>query len=165
MSYWSFAGGYLTQNINWLGEKLEEYRNERCFVITHLFFPDRAGNLNGIYPSNNWLKEEQLDKLQGMCDRYVNSIWFSGHSHWKWELQKYQDRANIYRRFDDKEAATSGWCVHIPSCAKPIDSDGTSREAKAKESQGSIIHVYEDHIEILGIDFKTQKYFPAALYE
>lgn len=164
MSYWSFAGGYLTKNINWLGEKLEEYKNERCFVITHLFFPDRAGNLNGIYLSNNWLKEEQLDKLQGMCDRYVNSIWFSGHSHWKWELQRYQDRANIYRRFDENGAATSGWCVHIPSCAQPIDSDGTTRVGMPLESQGSIIHVYKDRIELLGIDFKTKKYFPIASY-
>ena len=164
MSIWNFSSAYLDSSLMWLEDKLEEYRNERCFVITHLFFPERAGNLNDIYPSGNWLKGTQLTLLESMCDRYVNSIWFSGHSHWEWQLQKYQDRANIYRTYE-AGAPTSGWCVHIPSCGVPITSDGTTRVDNTMGSEGAIIQLFDDHIDVLGIDFANDcKYLPIATY-
>ena len=164
MERWNFSAAYLDYHISWLESKLEEYRNERCFVITHLFFPERAGNLNNIYPSGNWLKGEQLEKLEAMCDNYRNSIWFSGHSHWEWHLQKYQDRANIHRTYNAAKQPTSGWCVHVPSCGAPITSNGSSREDNVKGSEGAIVEVYEDCIEIRGIDFISGKYLPIATY-
>ena len=148
---------YLDEDITWISNKLEEYRNERCFVFTHLFFPTRAGNLNDIYPTGNWLGGTQLTTIQALNDRYKNAIWFSGHSHWKWYLQKYQDRANIYRN-------NCGWCVHVPSCALPIDSDGTTRVEKPLESEGAIVDVYKNYIDIRGMDLKNQKYLPIAQY-
>lgn len=160
MNYWSLGGGgtpYIEEDMAWLEEKLETYRNERCFIFTHLFFPDRAGNLNGIYPQGNWLGGAQLTRIQGLCDHYKNTIWFSGHSHWKWYLQKYQDRANIYRN-------NCGWCVHIPSCASPIDSNGSSRVSMPLESEGAIVDVYENYIDIRGMDLKNEKYLPIAQY-
>ena len=163
MSIWNFSSAYLDSSLMWLEDKLEQYRNERCFVITHLFFPERAGNLNDIYPSGNWLKGTQLTLLEQLCDRYVNSVWFSGHSHWEWQLQKYQDRANIYRTYEGVKP-TSGWCVHIPSCGVPITSDGTTRVDNTAGSEGAIIEVYDDYIEILGIDLASGKYLPIATY-
>ena len=166
MSYWSMGSGgtpYLLEDITWLGDKLEEYRNERCFVFTHLFFPDRAGNMNEVYPQSNWLGGAQLERLEKLCDRYVNSIWFSGHSHWKWALQKFQDRANIYRAYKN-DKPSCGWCVHVPSCASPIDSNGTTRESKNLESEGAIVDVYQNYVEIRGVDIKNGKYFPIATY-
>ena len=166
MSYWSMGSGgtpYLLEDITWLGDKLEEYRNERCFVFTHLFFPDRAGNMNEVYPQSNWLGGTQLEKLEKLCDRYVNSIWFSGHSHWKWALQKFQDRANIYRAYKNNKPSC-GWCVHVPSCASPIDSNGTTRESKNLESEGAIVDVYQNYVDIRGVDIKNGKYFPIATY-
>ena len=158
MSTWNFTNAYTESNIKWLENKLEEYRNERCFVITHLFFPDKAGNLLDIYPSYNWLAGTQLTTLQTMRDRYKNTIWFSGHSHWKWSLQQYDDDANICRNPE------SGWSVHVPSCAKPIDSNGASREDRYAQSEGAVINVYENHIDILGVDFIAGKYLPIATY-
>ena len=168
MKYWSLGSGgapYLLEDIQWLEDKLEEYRNERCFVFTHLFFPDKCGNLNGIYPESNWLGGVQLEKLEKLNNHYVNSIWFSGHSHWKWSLQKYQDTANIYRTMmSNKNYPECGWCVHVPSCAYPIDSDGTTREGKNLESEGAVVDVYENYIDIRGIDIKNNKYLPIATY-
>lgn len=160
MNKWSLGNSgtpYLDEDITWISNKLEEYRNERCFVFTHLFFPTRAGNLNNIYPTGNWLGGTQLTTIQALNDRYKNAIWFSGHSHWKWYLQKYQDRANIYRN-------NCGWCVHVPSCALPIDSNGTTRVEKPLESEGAIVDVYENYIDIRGMDLKNQKYLPIAQY-
>ena len=164
---------YLDSDLDWLEEKLEEYRNERVFVITHLFFPTKAGNFKSIYPSTNWLGGAQLERLQAMNERYLNSIWFSGHSHWKWYLQKYEEKANIYRSYDDNGNPTCGWCIHIPSCASPIDSNGvSSRVSKPLESEGGIVDVYDDYIVLRGVVFKkesdttyTNKYEPIAQYK
>lgn len=189
MTSWSLGSSgtpYNATNITWLSNKLESYKNERCFVFTHLFFPDRAGNLGMIYPYYNWLGGSQLTQIQALCDKYVNSIWFSGHSHWKWYLQKYEDDANIYRAYDSSGNPTCGWCVHVPSCASPIDSDysstGTSsslaptfsttgRVSKPLESEGAVVDVYENYVDIRGIVFKgpndsdyVDKYMPIATY-
>lgn len=164
---------YLDTDLDWLENKLEEYRNERVFVITHLFFPTKAGNFKSIYPSTNWLGGAQLERLQAMNERYLNSIWFSGHSHWKWYLQKYEDKANVYRSYDDSGNPTCGWTVHIPSCASPIDSNGvSSRVSKPLESEGGIVDVYDEYIVLRGVVFKkesdttyTNKYEPIAQYK
>ena len=164
---------YLDSDLDWLEEKLEEYRNERVFVITHLFFPTKAGNFKQIYPSTNWLGGSQLERLQAMNERYLNSVWFGGHSHWKWYLQKYEDKANVYRSYDDNGNPTCGWTVHIPSCASPIDSNGvSSRVSKPLESEGGIVDIYNDYIVLRGIVFKkegdseyTNKYEPIAQYK
>ena len=170
MSYWynGFSTAYLDSHITWLESKLEEYRNDRCFVITHLFFPSASGNMRRIYPEDNWLSGAQLERLWGMCENYVNSIWFSGHSHWEWSLQKYEDKANVYRVYNGSEPS-SGWCVHVPSCGVPSTSDGQKGSANQRVgvpggSEGALVQVYENHIDILGRDFNSGKYLPIATY-
>ena len=160
---------YYDADITWLGNKLEAYKNDRCFVFTHMFFPDYAGNLNRIYPTGNWLSGPQLTSLKNLIDSYPRSYWFSGHSHWKWYLQKYQDKANIYPT--SNSGRTTGWAVHIPSCASPIDSDGSSRVSMPLQSEGGVVDVYEDYVDIRGIEFKgpgdsnyNMKYIPVAQY-
>lgn len=160
---------YYDADITWLGNKLEAYKNDRCFVFTHMFFPDYAGNLNRIYPSGNWLSGPQLTSLKNLIDSYPRTYWFSGHSHWKWYLQKYEDKANIYPT--SNSGRTTGWAVHIPSCASPIDSDGSSRVSMPLQSEGGVVDVYEDYVDIRGIEFKgpsdsnyNMKYIPVAQY-
>lgn len=160
---------YYDADITWLGNKLEAYKNDRCFVFTHMFFPDYAGNLNRIYPSGNWLSGAQLTNLKNLIDSYPRTYWFSGHSHWKWYLQKYEDKANIYPT--SNSGRTTGWAVHIPSCASPIDSDGSSRVSMPLQSEGGVVDVYEDYVDIRGIEFKgpsdsnyNMKYIPVAQY-
>ena len=165
MSRWNFSNAYDSTNLDWLEEKLSEYKNDRCFVFTHLFFPSKAGNFKEIYPSYNWLNGDQLSRLETMLNKYKNTIWFSGHSHWKWELQKYEDFANVCREYNDVNKPTMGWTVHVPSCACPIDSDGnSSRDSKPLESQGAVVDVYENYIDIRGIDLKNNLYLPIATY-
>ena len=158
----STASPYNDADITWLRGKLDAWRNERVFVFTHLFFPDYAGNLGrvngsgGIYPSGNWLGGSQLTTLSGFLSAYPNAIWFSGHSHWKWDLQRYQKNLNV-----DRYGTNGAWTVHVPSLALPIDSDYTNlnseteanRVEKPLESQGGVVYVYADRIEIRGIDF------------
>lgn len=168
---------YSEEDINWLENLLETYKNNRVFIFTHLFFPTKAGNLNNIYPSGNWLGGSQLTRIQALNEKYVNSIWFSGHSHWKWYLQKYQSTENIYRSYDLNGKPTCGYCVHVPSCASPIDSDGSSRlecgsyNDVCLQSEGAIVDVYQNYIDIRGVTFKdygdddyVTRYLPIATY-
>ena len=163
MKRWHFTEAYYDEHIEWLEKKLQEHEGDRCYIITHLFFPERAGNLNGIYPPKNWLRGEQLERLEDLCRKYHNSIWFSGHSHWELVLQKYQDRANIHRDYEDG-APVSGWTVHVPGCGCPITSDGTTRVNNPPASEGALIQVYKDHVVVLGVDLRNGRYLPIATY-
>lgn len=187
MGHWDLGSTgkpYLLDDINWLEDILKENENKRVFIFTHLFFPDKAGNFNKIYPSRNWLGGKQLERLNRLNELYLNSIWFSGHSHWMWYLQSLpdtvngtenSDRANIYRSFNDNNIPTCGWTIHVPSCAKPIDSDGQSRDDGDESdacSEGAIVDVYDNYIILKGISFKDKsdidyntKYIPLAYYK
>lgn len=166
---------YLDADITWLGNKLEAYKNDRCFIFTHMFFPDAAGNFQSIYPSGNWLSGPQLTSLQNLRNNYPRAIWFSGHSHWKWYLQQGEAKANIYPT--SNVGRTMAWTVHIPSCASPIDSSvcnpslSSTRVSMPGQSEGAIVDVYEDYIDIRAIEFKgandsnyVTRYLPIAQY-
>lgn len=166
---------YLDADITWLGNKLEAYKNDRCFIFTHMFFPDAAGNFQSIYPSGNWLSGTQLNNLKTLRGNYPRAIWFSGHSHWKWYLQSGEPQANVWPT--SNVGRTTAWCVHIPSCASPIDSSvcnsslSSTRVSMPGQSEGAIIDVYEDYVDIRAIEFKgaddpdyVTRYLPIAQY-
>lgn len=166
---------YLDSDITWLGNKLEAYKNDRCFVITHMFFPDASGNFQKIYPSGNWLSGNQLTSLKTLRANYPRVIWFSGHSHWKWYLQQAEAYANVWPTTNVDR--TTAWCVHVPSCAYPIDSSvcnsslSSTRVSMAGQSEGAIVDVYEDYVDIRAIEFKGEndddyvtRYLPIAQY-
>ena len=166
---------YLDADITWLGNKLEEYKNDRCFIFTHMFFPDASGNFQSIYPSGNWLSGTQLDNLKTLRTNYPRAIWFSGHSHWKWYLQIAESNANVWPTTN--VGRTAAWCVHIPSCASPIDSSvcnstlSSTRVSMSGQSEGAIVDVYEDYVDIRAIEFKgandsdyVTRYLPIAQY-
>ena len=158
MNAWNFTTGYTDEDLNWLESKLNEYRNERCFVFMHCPITQYVGNYKGMYNPNNWLTGGNLYRAMEMANHFVNSVWFSGHSHWKWHLQKWEDNANVYRN-------NSAWNVHIPSCAIPGDAEGDREIGRVVEgNEGAIVDVYEDYIEIKGVDLKTGNYIPVAQY-
>ena len=90
----------------------------------------------------DWYKNSTLkNRIAALCDSYKNSYWFSGHSHWIWEMQcfdvdkvwpdqntnssgsfttvlKRENKnadANIWPANNSPERP-GGWCIHIPSC-------------------------------------------------
>lgn len=132
---------------NWI-PKMTKF--SKVFIFTHLFFPDRAGNFKQIYPSGNWLSGTQLTRLEALADNYPNQLWMSGHSHWKWYLQQYEPTENVFPNLNE-----TSYCLHVPSCAYPIDSNGVStRTSKPAESEGAVIDVYKDYVDIRSIIFK-----------
>ena len=90
------AAAYLDEHISWLGSKLEEYKDERCFIITHL-----------------------------TCVILIT-------------------------------IQSGSAVIHI--------GNGSSRVNNGSGSEGALIHAYENHIDILGVDLKSGKYLPIATY-
>lgn len=167
----SLANAYLNADIEWLGVKLNDYKNDRCFVITHLFFPDAAGNVNDAYVTTKCLGGTQLAALQAFRTQYPRVVWFSGHSHYKWQYQERDLTANVYPTTN--AGRTGAWTVHVPSCGQPAETSGAAGNLSLRtlESQGAVVDVYADYIDIRGIQFKgrsdsryANRYLPIAQY-
>ena len=181
---------YHPQTLNWFKNVLETHKHDRCFVFTHLFFKQKAGNNNSgnkfqyaARDKNYYLNGEQFLFLNDLNNKYKNSIWFTGHSHYCWEWQKYDKDINISNHDYDytnkslyggitirKKLDVCAYNVHLPSLARPLKIS-TGYSVDMKRSEGAIMDVYEDFVDIRGIVFKTSnetnysnKYCPLAIY-
>ena len=74
MNAWDFKNGYTDKDLDWLETKLNEYRNERCFVFIHCPIPQYVGNYKEMYEPNNWLTGSNLYRVTEMVNHYVNWI-------------------------------------------------------------------------------------------
>ena len=157
---------FSTDQLNWLEERLEYYKNRRVFLFEHVFI-EPTGNINGLYPYESMGNVEgQPGKIfRNLMVKYRNVILFTGHSHLEFILQRLGDNANCSER-------TDSLChrVHIPSCAKPRSNDVSTEDVKENtytnygSSEGYVMDVYQDYIVLKGINFVDNKYIPFAQY-
>lgn len=150
---------FTTEELQWLYETLEENRNKRCFVFTHVRPQDACGNAFGIYEYDIWGGTEAA-VFESLMEHYHNVILFHGHSHLKFYLQYGSDTAN----YDNIFGCHS---VHIPSLAVPRDGDAagaSSRKEVYADSEGYVVDVYERGVMLRGRDFVSGKYLPIASY-
>lgn len=160
-------------DLTWLGETLEANKDKRCFVFIHSHIDDNvAGGLddsgnpvfaraNSIFPS--WGTANTTNFIN-LMSQYDNAILFHGHTHLKFESQKFDDYAN----YTEKNGFKS---VHVPSGGYPRElnelEDGTADgtwTAKEAESQGYIVDVYEDCIVLNGMDLINNQPVPLGVY-
>lgn len=149
---WLSAEMLSTEEIQWLYETLENNRNKRCFVFTHVLPHEHGvGNPNGLYTSallwyvnDGGLGQAFISLLQ----HYKNTILFHGHSHTRFWLQEIDKKANY-------SEANGYKSVHIPSLSVPRDlaEGGTVLENVYAESEGYIVDVYDNCIVLNGRDF------------
>ena len=148
---------FTNEEMTWLSNKLEEYKNKRVFLFVHFYYGE-VGNINGISTHGQITNQTFIN----LITNYKNVIYFSGHTHLAFYHQKYGKDANV------KLAGDICHRVHIPSLAKPRTSvDGTEGSAQvyAEGSEGYLMEVYEKGIVLKGINFETNKYLPIALYK
>jgi hypothetical protein len=188
----------------WFKNLLEQFSNKRIFIFTHLFFVHKAGSNNinngyfhygGIW--DRWKMSEtsaycpcgiQFEFLNKLNNEYKNTIWFTGHSHLKWNWQTVDPNVNInnneyniyrpddndfvkdmhYLRKSDEPISKSGFNVHIPSTCRPLKLS-SGYDIAYGDSEGAIMDIYEDYVDIRGVVFKdsneyTNKYYPLAQY-
>lgn len=145
--------------LQWLYETLEANRNKRCFLFQHVRPDDGCGNALGIYTYDIWSGTEQT-VFESLLRHYPNVVFFHGHSHLKFYLQKYSDIANIDRKF-------GCWSVHVSSITVPRDTSSVvdpTRVDVYAESEGYVVDVYENGIHLRGRDFVKGEYLPIASY-
>lgn len=154
---------FTTEELNWLEQKLTAYASERVYLFFHVFSPNTCGDVKNLYPWNKLdTTSTNIQKFLNLMTTYKNVIYFSGHSHLCFDLQRYGANANIFSN------GTSCHRVHIPSCAKPRDSetglpsDGITTINAG--SEGYLMDVYENYIVLKGIDFAKLKILPIAHY-
>ena len=148
---------------------LEQYSNNRCFIFTHIMFRDKAGTYHGEENYYKYwethadvMKGDQGDFCHNLLNRYSNNYWFCGHSHYKWNWQKVDQNINITR-------SNNSYNVHIPSLARPLNIS-SGYDVAYLDSEGAIMYVYNNYVDIYGIVFKENsneyinKYHPLALY-
>lgn len=148
--------------ITFLKTKLASYRNQRVFLFMHYYYGE-TGNINSISTHGQISDTAGTGKqFIDLIKHYKNVIYFNGHTHLDFRLQKYGANANIQKRTD-----TMCHRVHISSCSKPRTStDGTSSSATVdfEGSQGYVMDVYENAIILRGRDFREGKFLPIANY-
>lgn len=155
-----FADGEL----QWLYETLEANRNKRCFVFQHIFAGVEkeavCGNAGGLYTNWCWHNTSECIAFESLMKHYKNVVWFHGHSHLRYSLQRY---GQLYANYSEAEGYRS---VHIPSLTVPredTDNDGTY-ENNYGGSEGYIADVYENGIHLRGRDFVKGEFLPIASY-
>lgn len=196
---------YDNSTLLWLKHTLEQYPNKRVFIFTHLFFVHKAGSNNGdndFYHygglGDRWRMTNdsayclcgiQFEFLNKLNNEYTNTIWFTGHSHYKFNWQTKDKNINIndneysiyrpddndfvygmhYLRKDDTPISKSGFNVHIPSTSRPLQISNNYSPALG-DSEGAVMDVYENYVDIRGIVFKEtdngyiNKYYPCSQY-
>lgn len=148
--------------MQWLSETLEENCNKRCFVFIHPYIEEDSGDPLD-YRENSVFDDWGLTKTTAFMNimrNNQNAILFHGHSHTKYECQRYDKNANYTERNGFKS-------VHVPSLGKPRDIDTATGETPEDNyaSQGCIVDVYDDCIVLNGWDFIDGRYIPLGVYK
>lgn len=164
------------EQLDWLGEQLEKYKDTTVYLFFHTFLKnlEKDGDFN--------MGEGNMLNAGGVCydlvytdgtpdeirmtqlmKEYKNVVFFNGHSHWMYAMQKYNKNLNIADY--DGEYATM---VHISSVSSPrsVKSDKTTKrtENNMKHSEGLLISVYDSRIVINAVDFMTGQMLSYATY-
>lgn len=165
---------YTAEDVEWIRQQLETYKDKRVLVFNHLFFPGTCDAQNAYVNSSKYFSPS-LSKIASLAYMYTNSIWFNGHNHWAYKEQAGDRTANVSHECKYQtpglQMATQ---VHVSSCGgcREVNmSDATYRRNDLYGySEGSIVEVYSDCIVYKCIQFSTtamnyiNKYMPTCQY-
>ena len=172
-SNWNSSNTLFPSNaLDWLEELLETYRNQRVFLFAHV--PPKwdvngikIGGIysgfatgNGAYYHDAWGDNKtDRNKFLALLDHYKNVIWFSGHSHIKYEYQKMWESLNVLQY---KGGARF---VHLSSLSVPRDiMDGSITDQIYAEAEFTRVEVYDDYIRLRSYNLATDKYYGLCEY-
>ncbi len=139
----------------WLKERLARYKGARIFVFIHFPPTGYSGLADGQYYGWTSTATED-DELVSALLQTKNVIMFTGHTHYRLNVEETYDSINIYR-FNNSKAAF----IHVPSNSRPRDKDGNTVE---QYSEGYIADVYEQGVVVRGVDFVSGEFMPDYEY-
>lgn len=157
-----------SSQLEWLEDVLEKYKDETVYLFFHTFLCGTdgqkhtgVGNIKnpGGYTYDLPYTYGNTDEVEfrRLMKEYKNVVYFSGHSHWMFEMECYNEITN-FSNFDGEY----GYMVHVPSVTEPryVSENASSRESKNGEySQGWIIYDYGDISIFLPVDFISGTYY------
>ena len=161
------------EQLEWLEEQLELHKNKTVYLLFHTYLSDDdrenvdgQGDLksNGGYSYNGNYNQHTNDEkiFRDLLTKYDNVIWYNGHSHYEFSMQKYNENLNIYNY-----QGTTATMVHVPSVTNPrtVASGATSYSSLAGDaSQGILQFVYDDYQIINGVDLWAEEILSYACY-
>ena len=153
----------------WFQQTLEANKSKRCFVFQHCLIGSgnvvTCGNPYGMYNNQTWVNTDgqtQMQEFETLLKQYPNTIWFHGHSHFKFRFQTADCK---YANYDESSGYKS---VHIPSVTTPRVEDGSDEDTKpdyvVNDSEGYLVDVYENGILLRGRDFAKGEWMPISTY-
>lgn len=144
-----------SEGLIWIKERLERYKGSRIFIFCHYPPSGYSGLVDGQYYGWSSASTED-DELVGAIMQTKNVVLFTGHTHYKLQVEETYDNINIYRFNASKSAF-----VHVPSCAYPRNA---TSDVEEELSQGYLIDAYENGIVINGIDLVSGQLMPDYEY-
>lgn len=147
--------------LQWLQSVLEQNKDKRCFIITHVYTNNSSGDPFNVYGHDMWAGDEEKI-FMSLLNHYPNVTLFHGHSHVEFALQSLTDKAivDVSKRYNS---------IHIPSVTAPrtcklVDGLVEDNHYLYEESEGYVVDVYENGIVLRGYDFVNAKFIPSAHY-
>lgn len=163
------------EQLDWLEAQLETYKDTTVYLFFHTFLNNPVEgenpNMGEGNLENNVGRHYDLAftdscpdevRFRGMMDKYENVVFFNGHSHWAYDMQKFNPNLNIADY--NGEYATM---VHISSVSSPRRTTANiddSSEHFMRSSEGMIVTVYEDKIVFNAVDFLKGEMLAYATY-
>ena len=146
---------YEPTTLIWFANLLEEHKDDRCFIFTHIMFDGKAGSYHGdegfykYYETHvDCMRGDQGNFLLNLLNSYDNNYWFCGHSHYKWLWEKYDHTMNVTK-------SEGSWNIHIPSLSRPLPIEIFDYATAPQDSEGAIMEVYDDYVVIKGMVMKN----------
>lgn len=163
------------EQLDWLEKQFEKYKDTTVYLFFHTFLNNPVEgenpNMGEGNLENNAGRHYDLAftdgcpdevRFRGMMDKYENVVFFNGHSHWAYDMQKFNPNLNIADY--NGEYATM---VHISSVSSPRRTTANiddSSEHYMRSSEGMIVTVYEDKIVFNAVDFLKGEMLAYATY-
>lgn len=163
------------EQLEWLEKQLETYKDTTVYLFFHTFLNNPVEGENPHMGEGNiennvgWHYNLAFThgcpdevRFRGMMDKYENVVFFNGHSHWAYDMQKFNPNLNIADY--NGEYATM---VHISSVSSPRRTTANvadSSEHYMRSSEGMLVTVYEDSIVFTAIDFLRGEMLAYATY-
>lgn len=161
------------EQLDWLAEQLETYKNSTVYLFFHTFLANANGDkdtgegnlVNKVGNSYDLVFTQGAAdevRFRALMQQYKNVVFFNGHSHWAYDMQRYNPILNITDY--DGEYAT---LVHISSVSSPrrtTDVSPVKSEWNMRSSEGYVAEVYADRIVLTGCDFLSGELLAYATY-
>ncbi len=159
--------------LDWLEETLEKYKDTRVYLYFHTFMADDKGNpqmgegncvnnAGATYDLVYTVGTADEVRMRAMMQKYKNVIFFNGHSHLAFDCFTMNPQMNV-----TSYGGTYATFVHNPSVSSPrtLDPDAKdTRELNMRSSQGYLVNVYADKIVLTGVEFWGTRFVSYATF-